>query len=461
MKNNTLNSTSKYHAIKVDPAKCFGCTHCMKVCPTEAIRIRNGLAVINDQRCVDCGNCMRVCPADAFYILQDDLSRIYDFKYRVVLFPSVMIGQFPDHISEGQIYQALLQLGFTHVFEVEQPIQWLIEAIREYHRDHTDHRPLISSFCPAIVRLIQIKYPSLIDHIVLVKAPHDLAAHFAIEKLKQQGAREEEIGIFYVAPCSAKIVAVRRPLGEKESIVNGVINMNELYNRVMKVVSKEEPADNPACREHLTREGILWCLPRGEARLFKKRSMAIDGIHNVVKMLEKLEIDDVPEIDFLELRSCDQSCAGGILLSGNRFLTVERLQRRSRHYPLAAENSPEQEIKEKVVGRLAADPIAPAQVFRLDADLARAIEKMDKVNRIICQLPAIDCGACGAPNCHALAEDMVMGMAKMSDCIYLQQRWQKEGKITSNRAFSNLEKTWGEGRFEADCNKKGARNEGF
>jgi Na+-translocating ferredoxin:NAD+ oxidoreductase RNF subunit RnfB len=45
----------------------------------------------------------------------------------------------------------------------------------------------------------------------------------------------------------------------------------------------------------------------------------------------------------------------------------------------------------------------------LDENRMKALEKMKKINSILCQLPGIDCGACGAPNCHALAEDMVRG----------------------------------------------------
>jgi len=456
-----MNGSKKYHAIRVDAEKCIGCTHCMQVCPTEAIRVKGGLAVIADERCVDCGNCMRACPVDAFYIVQDDLSLMDRFKYRVALFPSVMTGQFPDKFSDDQIYGALLELGFTHIYEVEQPIQWIVDAYRTYLTENRSNLPLISTFCPAIVRLIQIRYPSLIDNLVMVKAPHDMAAHYSIERLKLEGAREEEIGIFYIAPCSAKIAAVKRPLGEKESIVDGIINMDALYNRVMKVLAEKPAVNSGGFREYLTREGILWPLPRGEARLFKRKSMAIDGIHNVVKILEKLETGSIPEIEFLELRSCDQGCAGGILLSGNRFLTVERLERRARNYPHSAEKSPQGPFREQVLGKMTVEPFEAAPVFRLDEDRSLALKKMALAGKILCQLPAIDCGACGAPNCHALAEDVVTGKGKMSDCIFLQTRWNEEGIHSVRRSFNNLEKIWGKGRFQADCKKRGARNEGF
>lgn len=455
-----MNEKPKYHALKVDTEKCFGCTHCMQICPTEAIRIVNGVAVIDDERCVDCGNCLRACPVDAFYVVHDELDQIESYKYRVVLFPSVFIGQFPEIYSEGRIYEALLKLGFTHIFEVEQPAEWLIESVKESRKEVTEG-PLISSFCPAVVRLIQCKYPSLAGNISPRKVPHDLAAHFAIQQLKKQGATENEIGIFYVSPCSAKMAAVNQPVAEKESIVTGIINMKDLYNRIMKLIPAKEHTDTSDFRKYLSREGILWSLPRGESSWFRKKSMAIDGIHNVVKFLERLENDEVPEFDFLELKSCNQGCAGGILLTGNRFLTVERLQKRAAGYPRASQVNTGDFDKEAIKRKLITEKIEPKPVFVLDENRTRALEKMQKINQILCQLPGIDCGGCGAPNCHALAEDIVQGKGRMTDCVFLQKKYVKEQKLKSEKAYKNLEKIWGEKRFEADCNKKGGRNEGF
>jgi len=456
-----MTESLKYHSL--DASKCIGCTHCMKSCPTEAIRVVNGLAVIDHERCVYCGQCHRVCPTHAFYVVQDDLAMIRSYKYRVILFPSIMIGQFPEKYNDDQIYQALKQIGFTHIYEVEQPMQILIDSINEGLRNEETPKPAISIYCPAIVRLIQGRYPSLTENLLLRKTPHNLAAHFALEQLMLEGAKREEIGLFYATPCIAKIASVKSPVGERESIVDGIVNMNQLYNEVMKVISDSQTIDNSDQRNNLSREGIGWSLTRGESCNFGSRSMAIDGINNVVRFLERLENDQVKGIDFIELRACDQSCAGGILLTGNRFMTVERLERRAKKYPSAKDIQQDtirvnqEELKEK----LALDPIVPKPHFIFGQDRLKVVEKMAKANRIVCFLPGIDCGACGAPNCHALAEDMVNNKAKMSDCIFLQQMWVDENRINARKAFLNTEKKWGTDRFKADCNKRGRRNEGF
>ena len=53
------------HSVELDVSRCTGCTTCLRHCPTEAIRIRDGHAVINEDRCIDCGECIRVCPSNA------------------------------------------------------------------------------------------------------------------------------------------------------------------------------------------------------------------------------------------------------------------------------------------------------------------------------------------------------------------------------------------------------------
>ena len=71
-------------------------------------------------------------------------------------------------------------------------------------------------------------------------------------------------------------------------------------------------------------------LTGGEAKHFSGRCLASDEIHNVSDFLERMETtSEVRNVDFLELRACDRSCAGGVLAVANRFLTAERIMKRS------------------------------------------------------------------------------------------------------------------------------------
>jgi Fe-S-cluster-containing hydrogenase component 2 len=68
-----------HHALKIREEVCFGCTHCIQACPTEALRVKNGKAYLYAERCIDCGECMKVCPVNAIIIEQDDFNDIFKF----------------------------------------------------------------------------------------------------------------------------------------------------------------------------------------------------------------------------------------------------------------------------------------------------------------------------------------------------------------------------------------------
>ncbi len=323
-----------HHALTVHEDLCTGCTHCMSVCPTQAIRVRKGKAIISANRCVDCGECYKACPVSAIDVEQDDLDTIFRYPVRVILIPSVLIGQFPRRIMASSIYNALKEIGFTHIYEVENTVDLVLEANRKYIHEHKE-RPLISSYCPAIIRLIQVKYPSLVNNIMRVNPPIDMSAIYYREKLKKSGIPEEDIGLYYATPCAAKIAAIKSPVGYSQSAVTGVINMNFLYNRILKYLQRKyTESEPPQTDDLLSSKGILWSLTRGELVHSNGRALAIDGIKNVNEFLENIENEKFGKIDFLELRACDESCAGGILISGNRFLTVERLKNRAAEYKL-------------------------------------------------------------------------------------------------------------------------------
>ena len=421
-----------FHALQVNESQCTGCSRCMKVCPTEAIRIREGIAQISESRCIDCGKCFKVCPSKAVYIKQDDFESIFNFPCRVALIPAVFLGQFPNDISVSRIYAILKEIGFTHVFETESTNPIYTHAKNKYLHEHSDNIPLISTFCPAIVRLIQVKFPGLTDNLIPIKAPIDITAMYVRSKFKKEGKyKDNEVGVFYITPCAAKIAAVKSPVGEEKSNVDGVINMDALYNRVWKKI-KEQGSGYKEVKlpiAQLSSDSILMSLTNGERRLSKAiHSLAIDEIDNVIEFLEKVENDEIEGVEFLELRACDQSCPGGNLTCNNRFLTCEKMFARA-HYVAGKERNGErtreselENEKEYLYNNIEVGAIEPRSMLSLDSDIAKALEKMDRINSLRKTLPQIDCCICGAPTCDAFAEDVVCQRAEEKDCIFLQKK---------------------------------------
>lgn len=433
----------------------------MTVCPTQAIRVRKGKARIIVNKCVDCGECYKACPVSAITVEQDDLDMIFKFPVRVILIPSVLVGQFPRKIMTSSIYKALKEIGFTHIYEVESSVDLVVGAGRQYMQEHKE-RPMISSFCPAIIRLIQVKFPSLVDNIMKINPPIDISAIYYKEKLKESGIPEDQIGLFYATPCAAKIAAIKSPVGEKKSPVTGVININFLYNRILKFLSRKyTETEPPYTDDMLSSRGIVWSLTRGEVIHFSGRALAIDGIKNVNEFLENIENEKLDKVDFLELRACDESCAGGILISGNRFLTVERLKNRAEEYQ-ARDDDKNLKLADGFIdiekhGFLG--NIEPRPIGKLDEDISVALKRMERKRRLMCFLPGFDCGACGAPDCQSLSEDIVKGEAQISHCIFMQQQMIKQNLLSQSQACRVTETIWGKERLEKNCNKLGAEDE--
>jgi iron only hydrogenase large subunit-like protein len=435
-----------HHALKFLDDVCIGCSHCMKACPTEAIRIRKGKTYLMENRCVDCGMCYRVCPQRAVIVAQDDFNKVFDYQYRILLLPSQFISQFPEQYKTRQIYDALTQLGFTEIVEVEHSVPILKDAIKQYLKNPHQEKPVISSYCPAIVRLIQVKFPSLTDNIMLLRPPVDLSAIYYKKRMLDMNIKEDEIGLFYLTPCAAKIAAMKSPVGEMASEVAGVINMDFLYNKVLRILkNKKDPANSYSKIKYVSSVGLRWCLTHGEADNFEGRCLAIDGIHNVITFLEKLENEEVSDIDFLELRGCDEGCPSGILTPENTFLTVERCRKRANRYQKLEETDPNHhqnmmnfdQYSREILEANKLEPVKPRSMYKLDDNMTDAMRKMQEVNDLMKILPLVDCGVCGAPSCHAHAEDIVQGQSDVKQCIFIQN----ELKNGNPRAF--LESVWG------------------
>lgn len=453
-----------YHALKINPERCTGCTHCVMECPTGALRIRNGKAFIHPNWCVDCAECMRSCPSEAIYVEQDDFNRIFDYQCRVALVPALFFAQFSKTRSEEEICSALCSIGFTHIVPVELTAGVVAERMRQKIAQ-AERNPSISPFCPAIARLLQIRFPDLTDNILNVKSPFEASATLFRRELIEQGVDSEQIGMFYVTPCAAKIAEVKGN-DNCNGLIQGVLNMDFLYNKVYHIIQSHsaEPSSSTAqMPAPLSTDEMCWSQTGGEARHFAGRTLAIDEIHNVIEFIERTELTgEIQTVDFLELRACDRSCCGGVLAPANRFIASERLDKRAQRHSeqsMLATTTTGQ-ARDSLDNTIDSPPYMPMAKLTYTGGIEEVLRQMNSVRNIMCFLPGIDCGACGSPGCQALAEDIVRGEAHLSNCIFMQRQMEAAGKLSNQSALLIMERVWGKERMEKNCFKKGAKYEG-
>ena len=210
------------HSVSLEPDKCKGCTNCLKRCPVEAIRIRDGKAKINPDRCIDCGVCIDVCPYKAKRASYDALSDIQRYRYKIALPAPSLYGQFENLEEIDHVLQGLLDMGFDEVYEVSRAAEIVSGFTRLYLNNPEVEKPVISSACPVVVRLISLRYPYLCKNILPIKPPVDIAAEKARAKALAEHPElsPEDIGVVFISPCPAKVSYIKQRISEGKSDVD-------------------------------------------------------------------------------------------------------------------------------------------------------------------------------------------------------------------------------------------------
>ena len=404
-----------YHSVRLDPSLCKGCINCIKRCPTEAIRVRGGKASINKKFCIDCGECIRVCPHHAKHATYDKLDTMNQYEYTVALPAPSLYSQFNNLDDSNIVLKALLRMGFDDVFEVSAAAELVSEATRQYISDHEEQLPLISTACPSVVRLIRVRFPSLIPHLLPLNPPVEVAAILAARRaMEKTGLPREKIGIMFISPCPSKVTYVRAPLGTEKSQVDKVLAIKDVYPRLLAAMKSVAGEDYPAIGTS-GKIGISWGHSGGEASgLFTENYLAADGIENVIRVLEDMEDQKFTNLKFVELNACNGGCVGGVLTVENPYVAEVKLKRLRKYMPVARSHMHESE--ENVIKWTTGVQYEP--VFRLGNNMMESFSRLNQVERLMKKFPGLDCGSCGAPTCKALAEDIVRGEASETDCVY-------------------------------------------
>lgn len=253
--------------------KCMGCVAhpCREVCPKGAISMKNGKSVIDEEKCIKCGKCKSVCPYDAIShqqrpcsqacgvgaIVNDELHRACIDNDKCVSCGQCMVscpfgaiadksqifqliralqskreiiaqvapafaGQFGPDVSASKLKKALLELGFSCVYEtaIGADMGAMTEAKHYVEEVATGKLPfLLTSCCPSWSVLAKKFFPETIGSISNALTPMVATAR----KIKED---HPDASVVFIGPCaSKKLEASRRTV---RSDVDFVITFEEL-----------------------------------------------------------------------------------------------------------------------------------------------------------------------------------------------------------------------------------------
>ncbi|MBQ3792201.1 MAG: 4Fe-4S binding protein [Clostridia bacterium] len=430
------------HSVSLDISKCKGCTSCLRRCPTEAIRIRDGHAQINASRCIDCGECIKVCTHHAKKATCDSLEDMRSFKHTVALPAPALFGQFNNLTSADYVIDGLYRLGFDDVFEVSSAAEMVSSYTRMYLKNEKLQKPLISSACPTIIRMIEINFPYLRDHVLPLLPPVEVAAYLARKRVLEEHPelKSEDVGIFFISPCSAKVSYVTNGLAGKRNNIDRVVSISDLYFRLLDVMDPDSPP------EHAFKSGMVglgWAITGGESSaIFNDSYLAADGIENCIRVLEHLDNEEFEDVEFIELNACSGGCVGGSMTVANPYIAQARLQKLKRYLPV----SPNSQYVDRIPEEFYVDPdVQYAIAEPLSPDRGEAMRMMNDIEKYAKSLPGIDCGSCGAPTCMAFAEDIVKNEMSIDDCTIIMRELFHDA-LDSRKAENARETKEGESR---------------
>lgn len=344
------------HQAYIDPDKCRECGKCVQACPYNAIIDRqrpckkscptnaismdeNNIVVINEEKCIHCGECIKTCPFGALsaksYVVQV-INAIKAGKPVYAMVAPAIDGQFGADVTMSDLRDALIELGFTDMYEVALGADFTAKAeSEEWYEAYKAGEKKTTSCCPAFVSMVRKHFPQLSDCISTTVSPMVATSRYI------KGLHPDAVTVF-IGPCIAKKSEVL--LEDIEGNADYAMSMRELVAlfEAKKVEIKSSGANSQQGSLFGHRFAMSGGVTNAVLAALKEKGIeeeisvhCANGIKECKKALTQMKTGKLP-YDFLEGMACEGGCVNGPrgLISGlehkkNRDVLEENMDKRT------------------------------------------------------------------------------------------------------------------------------------
>lgn len=378
--------------------KCQKCMACIRVCPTEAISMVAQRIVINKEKCINCGLCLDACVHQGLLAKGSTLEDLSQYEKTVALVPPAVFGECRTAKEINQLMHTFKIMGFDEVVELSEYEGAVYNHIQQYHQENPGGY-LISSFCPVINKLIEMKYPMLLSNMI----PFELSAEIAAKRIRQQYP-DHKVGIFLLCECISKLPIGKYPYGNMHTQIDHCVSLVDLFPRIAKIRDEHELVTE-VCKEGLANiSSELFVQDQ-----LTSSTIVADSLKKCMLVLDLAEFGQLKGDHLLWLSNCINGCVGGNLLWGNPFEAAIHTRNHHQNGKKCSLTLDREEIIQQTV------LFNRASVKSLKERLA----EFSKINTQLEKLPGYDCGACGFPSCRVMAEEIVSNRKSLKDCRIL------------------------------------------
>jgi iron only hydrogenase large subunit-like protein len=437
--------------VRFHEERCTGCAECLKVCPTNAIRIRRQKSVRFVDQCIGCAACLRVCPAGAVSSTTQLPESIGRDHVAIALVSPVLYAQFPS-IMPGGVLMALRQMGFHHTVDMSLFFEMFEFAAAEFVRRNRTTReapwPLISPVCPVVVRLIAFQYPSLLPHILPVLRPVGLMTRELRERIiPDYESQKQRVVFYYINPCPTLSASPFRVDPRRPGLMEVAVGINDIYPVLKPQVEKVLASDRipfswtrfqfETCS---TADAAFAAMSGGEiTRMEIDSSLAVHGLKETGDYLSKIEMGLLRDVEYIEFRTCREACLGGALAVIDKYIAKRHVQKMVATFGTGRRLPKDALLRqyEQGIFKLEKSPEVLRRIFS-SRKPTLSLADAARVEQLVAELGNHNCGACGAPDCRTFAEDVIHGQARLRDCVWFYVRSLKRGR-TGTAAGSGKE----------------------